>query len=724
MARILTVLALGVLLGAAATLLLRPSAPPLPDLGDLPALPAPTAPPAEAVVTAAARDGGADFYRRLAAADARELAAMIAQAAKEPQSTDRELALAMLLKRHSELDPLGAVRLAREARVGGTGLGVAYGAWARRAPAQALAALSTIESAEAAADVALALIAAFGNDAAAVTRVAAVLAMREGEEPLGITAGPSPVALPMPVSFGGQPSALLLTAQRWAALDARRALAVSRELDDERVRLPLEAAAVRALARVAPDEAFAHFATLGGDGLRVDALGGTLLELARADPERLLAATAGLPPEARRLAEGAALQQLAERDPLAAVRYVERLPMTGERQSLLQTVARSYGKHDPAAALAWARSQPGRENLVAAVLGGLAEEDPSRALDLALELTSPNERIRAAQTIAMIGVRRPGVAEEMANRLLALDDPRLRDTAMVSVASVWATRAPEEAMGWLLANAQDAPPSLFTQIGQQLARLDARNAVAFTGRVPAAVREQWAQGVVQGYAQNDPQGAIDWLAQFNGEPWYGRAAATLAMTVAQRDGAAAARLVDRLGAERTGAQAQQLSSMIATTWANQDPAAAADWALDRPTEAERTTAVTNVVNAWSNANVDAARQWALRLPQGAMRDRALTTILATTANRTSSGLDSSVLNAFASEGTRQQAVLQVVQSLAYGNPARAQTIAETHLTDPGFRAQAERVLDAARNGGPQRPPISLGANDGIYIVPPARTLQR
>ena len=117
MARMLAALVLGVLLGVTAAWLLRPSQLALPDLGELPRTIA-AEPAANAVVTAAAREGGADFYRQLADASASELATMIRQAAAEPSSTERELALAVLLKRHSELDALGAVRLAREADVG------------------------------------------------------------------------------------------------------------------------------------------------------------------------------------------------------------------------------------------------------------------------------------------------------------------------------------------------------------------------------------------------------------------------------------------------------------------------------------------------------------------------------------------------------------------------------------------------------------------------------
>jgi len=702
MARVLTALVLGVLLGATAAWLLRPSPLALPDLGELPPTIA-TEPAANAVVTAAAREGGADFYRQLADATASELATMIRQAAAEPSSTERELALAVLLKRHSELDALGAVRLAREADVGGIALSAVYSAWARKAPGQALAALSTVENPDSAASVAVALITALGNDAAALGRVASVLGARDDEETFA-TVNPSPAG--SAVSVVAPRSALGLTVQKWADLDPRRAISVARQIDNERVGLALESAALRALARIAPDEAFAHFATLGGNSRQLSVLNGAWGDLARADPERLLASLTGLPADSRRMAEQIAVQQLAERDPLAAVRYLERMPFSPERQGITQVVARNYGERDPAAALAWARSLQGQgqgqDMVVAAVLAGVAEQDPQRAMDLAFSL-NPNERMRALQFVAMTGTRNDATAEAMANRLLTTDDRQLRESVGQMLVMTWWQRSPESAMRWLLANGQSLSPNVFTQLGQQLAMRDPRNAVAQSTQVPAAAREQWLQGVAQGYAQNDPQGAVNWLAQFRDEPWHDRAVTTVAMTIADRDGATAARLIDELG---TDGLPPHMANTVAMNWANRDPAAAAAWALERRNEQERAMAVRSVVTVWSNQDADAARQWMLRLPQGAVRDGALTTVLVNSAMQKSGALDPALMNAFTSDAARQQAVLQVVGGLAYNDPARARAVVDG-LTDPSLRAQAERTLDSARNGIGQRRPVGI-----------------
>jgi hypothetical protein len=710
MARTGIALVLGVLLGVGGTLWLAPSplSPPPAD----PWLPTEAAgPAASAVAPAVEREATRNFYRELAEADATELAALIRETAARAPSTDRTLALAVLFRRYAELDAVPAVRLAREVQAGGTALGVVYGAWARAAPEQVLTALSTVSSEEDATEVALALIAALGGDAAAVRRVAAVLVARDGEAALAST-GPMPapvVAVPR--------SALALTAQRWAGFEPRRALAIAGELDDERVRVVFESAALRALAREAPDEAFAHLASLDPSALQSQLLSGTLVELASAEPERVLNAVRDFPTDLRRMVEMTALQQLAARDPMAAMRHLDRASLGPERQMLLQLVARAYGKRDAAAALAWARENRGDPMLVSAVIGGVAESDPDRALDLALALTSPMERMQAVQFAVMTGARDDAQTEATVNRLLALDDPALRDNMASMAISMWAQRSPQTAMGWLLAHSQVAPPSAFSQLGQQLALRDPQNALGFSAQVPESAREPWANGVALGLAQSDPRGAIDWLGRFRGEQWYAGAAGMVAMTVAQRDGAAAAQLFDELKAGPAAVQ-PQLFSVIATNWANRDPAAAADWALQRGTEQERQMVVRNVAATWSNQDVDGARQWTLRLPQGATRDAALSAVLiASVMQRGGSTIDAGLLNAFASSQAQQTAVLQVVQQVAYsGDATRARTLADAHLEAP-FRDQAERMMEAARNQ--PRYPLNIGVSQGIA---PARLM--
>ena len=412
--------------------------------------------------------------------------------------------------------------------------------------------------------------------------------------------------------------------------------------------------------------------------------------------------------------EATALQQLAERDPLAAARYFERLPAGRERQTLGSQVARSYGKLDAAAALAWARALPERQALVPSVLGGIAEENFDLALELSRELT-PIEQMRALQLAVMSGLQRDDRAEDVANRVAALDDVPLRDQLVTSVVSMWSSRSPDNAMRWLLANSRDHSPTLFQQLGQQLAMQDPQRAVAYTVQVPEAARESWVQGVAHTLAQTEPQRAVDWLGEFRGQPLYARAAMSVAPMLAQQDGAAAARLVDELETIAPSVDMQRLVNVVVTNWANYNPAAAVQWVVDRPAEQDRTLGIRSAVGVWSMQDPLAARQWTLRQPQSALRDAALAALVAAGAGFTANDLDLGLLSAFTSDTERQRAVLQLIQGLAYRDPGRALAIADANLTTPALREQAERVIEAARESSGSVQTMV----DGIGAWPPA-----
>jgi hypothetical protein len=697
MSRTLLALSAGAALGVGATLLLLRSAP---LVATAPLLP----PPSLGVPTARAGAASAapaqiddDFYRLLATVGAAELDTMLTRAVATAPSSERDFTLALLLKRYSDLEPEAAVRRARAARVSGPTLGTVYGAWARVDANAALGELRTLDDRIDAAEAGAAMIEALGNNVAAIERVGAVLLEREVDLPA--TTAPSPVMTPAgPAPFGLQRSALQLMAQRWATLDPKRALALAAELGDDRLRYTFEAAGFLALTRTAPDEVGARLRELDLDSRQRVLFGGALAELVRADAQAVLAAAEDLPTDPGRFVKSAAVRQLAEQDPLAATRYLAQLPPGMERQSMTQLIARSYGKRDPAAALAWARALP-EQNLVAAVIGGVAENDPRRALDLALSLDAPAERMLALQTTLMrAAMASDADAAAIADRVAALDDASLRNLPAMMLLPQWASRSPESATRWLLANGSTLSPDAFRQVGERVAARDPRIATAYVSQIPPDSREAWIRGVVQGYAQSDARGAVEWLGQFRAEAWYTGEAPALAMAVAQHDGAAAARLLDEVTPSDSGPETAMFAAQIANAWANRDPPAATEWALARPA-AQRAQALEAALGPWTMSDPSAARAWVLRLPPDDLRNRALTRLLTMTASVSSTALDPTILNAFGSDSAREQAVLQTVQYVARMDAARARAIADQHLTDTALRAQADEALSSQRRGG-------------------------
>jgi hypothetical protein len=691
MNRTLLALVVGSALGAGITAVLQRGAPNT----VLTALPRParilSSIPANGAQTATV---DSDFYRRLADAGAAELETMIRGAAAAEPSRARDLTLTILLEKYAIVDAEEAVRRAREIRVGSPAIGAVYAAWARSDPARALASLRDIERPGDAADAGAAIVEALGNDVGALERVADVLADRATDS-VSPAMAPSPAMLASPFVLPGPLSALQLMADRWALLDPDRALALARDLRDERLRFTFEAAGLRALARTEPGAAIARLASADA-ATRQRGLLGALGELVRADPERVLSLAESLPADGRRAAVAAAIAQLATRDPLAATRYVENLPPGTDRQNMVQLVARAYGRHDADAALDWARAQPDR-NLVSAVVSGVAEGDPRRALDVVLSLEAPADRIRGLQAALMrAGFASDAEAAAIADRVIALEDPSMRNLPATMLLPQWASRSPDAAMRWLLANVSAVPADAFMQIGQQIAAHDPRAATGYTTQIPPTARESWLRGVVEGYAQQDPRGAVNWLGQFRGETWYAGAAAALAMRVAQHDGSAAARLLDEADPSGTRRETAMIAGQIANAWASRDPPGAAQWALTRPTETQQSQAVSATLAVWAMSDPTAARTWTLQLPPNDLRDGALSRLLTMTAYGAPSALDPVILNAFASEASRQRAVLQAVQGLARLDQMRARAVADRYLSDPGLRAQAEQALNAER----------------------------
>jgi hypothetical protein len=313
------------------------------------------------------------------------------------------------------------------------------------------------------------------------------------------------------------------------------------------------------------------------------------------------------------------------------------------------------------------------------------------------------DRVQALQFVMSAAVQKSDAdARRMADKILALGDRDTQDNARMMLLMAWSSQSPESAMDWLLQDTGRAPAGIFQQIGRTFSYRDPAAAAAYTSRVPADSRAEWIRGVASGYAQNDPQAAVDWLSQFRAEPGYAESVVEIAGLIAQQDGAAAARLLDDVESELNPQQGMQTVSMIANSWANRDPWAAAEWALDRPDEQSRSMAVSGVMGVWAHRDFANARQWTLRLPAGQLRDASLSTLLVTAAaTQAPAALDPGLLGAFSNEAAKQRALVQLVASVAYRDPAEARRIVDYYITDRATRTQAEQIIENTNRQGPQ-----------------------
>ncbi|HVS24665.1 MAG TPA: hypothetical protein VMU03_13145, partial [Gammaproteobacteria bacterium] len=491
----------------------------------------------------------AALYAAAARADVRGIDAMLTQAAAFTDPKARAFALDVLIARYGELDPRGAVAASAQLQISPAALSSLYYAWLKSSPTAALAALGKLDDAQASA-VAPGLIALAGNDGALVDRI------------IG--------ALPGRLAASLVSSAVLRVAQDSPAEAIKRAQSIANP--EARTRAVTQVLSI--WAQRDPRAALEYADGLPAAARRDAFNSGLSYQIATAEPELLLDRIDTLPPERREGLQQLALQTLAQRDPQAAIARLAEMPRGGQRQQFLQAVASAYGQRDAAAALAWARSlQPPEPGVLAQVIGGISINDPMRAIDLAAEITSPMEQMRALQTAYMSATARDATLfAPLLDRALALPNTGQKQAIVQSLAASWAAQDPAKATEWLLANGSQAPPNLVTQVASQYARVDPARAASYAQRMPSEARGAWVRGVASSYAQNDPRAALDWVEQLRGSPEYDEAAFAVVQPTAALDPADAARVVDSIGRDDYRRNA---TMMLATIWASRDPAAAA-----------------------------------------------------------------------------------------------------------------------------------------------------
>ncbi|MBN1240241.1 MAG: hypothetical protein JXB36_17185 [Gammaproteobacteria bacterium] len=665
------------------------------------------------------------LYRLAAESDERALRGLLDDAAELPPSPTRSFTVEALLLRYAELDPAEAIERARELRVDPTALAALFGVWARADADAALRALRSVDDRRAVREAALALVDALGGGEAAASRVADAVSDADAAEVLADVvardAADAPADALQRALALNDPLAVELALRRigeaWGRERPQTALARSASLDDPRQRAAFEAGVLSEWVRTDLGAAFEHLLSSEPSvrapttyGSSPSAGASALLDIARRDPIRVLDAASRLPQPLGTIMPTIALESLADTDPLRAIRYAE-ATRGPARQTYLQAAAAAWGRRDPDAALAWARrAQPQDRNLLA-VVRGIAQSDPDRALDVAMN--DPNRMVQLAGVQSAVGAMAAsgGDVAHIADRLAAeAGDPA--EGMLNAVTSIWATVDPQAAVDWMLANGDRAGTARLGSAAQRLAAQDPALAASYVQRVPAEVRPELISAIAAGYAQSDPEQALLWLEQIRGQPGYESAATAVVRSVAVYDAPAAARLLENAGG--AGPESAMAATMIANQWASQDPAAAADWAQRLEHRDLRSSALGGVARQWAANDRDTARAWALGLPRGNERDAALGAVLQAADMSGRADLDRSLLAAFSSDRAAQQALLPVVLQRVQRDPEGGRALMDEYLTDPAMRRQAEQL---AERGGMIRG--AQGASIGVAPFPGA-----
>ncbi|NNF17166.1 MAG: hypothetical protein HKN70_10490, partial [Gammaproteobacteria bacterium] len=340
------------------------------------------------------------------------------------------------------------------------------------------------------------------------------------------------------------------------------------------------------------------------------------------NPMHALELAAGLSGQARHHAYAEIFDVWVATDPDAAVQAVSTLATdANEKDQLLNNMARrlAWQNTEQAVALINTLSPQQRDSALDSILMQIAESDPEGAMAMARATESPGKRQRQMS----------GVLENMSqsNPQLALQyihelpHGRRRDQLYQKIAAQWAATDSAAALAWAATLQGDSYVQAISGMASQLVHDDPQQAATLLRQIPAAQRGQLLTGIASAMSRRAPRDALNWLAQFSGDRYYEQAVAGIIHHVAERDPIYALNVAEGLSNE----QRYSATRIAISTWAVNDPAAAATWASRSTPEIQHQT-VTQIVNTWAQSDPLAALDWAKTLRAGDVRDAALVTL--------------------------------------------------------------------------------------------------
>ncbi len=340
--------------------------------------------------------------------------------------------------------------------------------------------------------------------------------------------------------------------------------------------------------------------------LRQSLLLGLLAQLASTDPQKALALLPTGDEPLERAARRSIFQTWAERDPAAAIRGLGTsiLDERGQEWSVQQVLAK-WAVKDPKAALAWAAAQPPADG----------ESYRSVLANIGWQLTNSPEAVRP-----------------FVDALLAHDDFVGRAGALQNIVGAWIRNDPQATVAWL-----DTVPDVALRsdlASRAFAYLEPGKPdqlLALAQRLPTEVRDQTLAQHLSAWAKKDPDAALAWLAA-NPAPELAAASrkveGVLLGTLAASDPQAALARWQTLPADAPRAE---IASLLALSWAKNDPAAAARWfarqlpadLAQNPAYAQQSRELGRIASGWAIRDPAGYAEWTQTLPEGIARNQAL-----------------------------------------------------------------------------------------------------
>ena len=413
-----------------------------------------------------------------------------------------------------------------------------------------------------------------------------------------------------------------------AGVDAKKAIELALRVEDARLQDLLCDQVVRAWAQRDLPGAIEGVLALPEGSRRNDFLHAISAQYARVYPYLFTGILANLP--ARHPCRRLFLREIAEswacHDPAAALAWAKSLADPDERKEAQRLVPEkamnSLSWQDPEEALRQLEELPVgavRDKAVGAISSALARRDPERAVQWIFSL--PDDPVRSNAVAKLVSDFNFANTNASAQLLAKLTVATLRDECLANIAVHSAGADPQRALGQAAQVSESGcRAQVILRIVQQWAERDPPAAVAYAAALPSDQARNCLYGDIAGqWVTNDPGRAIAWAAHVpNTQHPYPLVAALRAWV---RDAPETA--ADYAGTIPPGDLQTQAMIAVANVWPGLDPERSAKWVAQLGEGSVPAWACRQVAEAWSRNDPDAAKTWAMALPHGARRDAAL-----------------------------------------------------------------------------------------------------
>jgi hypothetical protein len=613
----------------------------------------------------------------MAIADLDSIEDLIARLAETPTSLTRDHEISGALIRLADFNPALAAGLALESDLDSHFIVTAFQIWSEHDADASLAGLSLIGDSSMRVSVALGLLDVFGESEEAANRIA--------------TALPS----------GEIARFRLGWIKRRAAFNPSWALLNARAIDNENDRIRAIGAIAAVLVKEDPVAALTQSLVLEGsmrrqfreavayEWAKLDPAGfvsyaatGVLDSnvirsgfrwVVAADANRALEFADGVSGNLGRSLQMVALSEMAATDPERALARVDEMPDGQVKNSIIDRVAVRFAENNPEGALLWAQNlNPPSEAIMNTVIQAIIQAENKRAAEYLVDAPPGTDISRVAQLIGALALSEAaGEVEMTANYLVAMDAPAARD-ALPGLLVAWLRRDEVAALEWLFLNATSVDTEVHARVARVLAYGDFRAAAGYVNRLPLEFRSDWIIEIVAPFAASDPNGAIDWLAQYQGYDVYDAAYREVVLEITRSGDiqSAASLLISASAAVQTGA-----AGRVARELAQKSPRDAARWAGQLVDQSAQVNAVDAVVSTWARTDFTAARRYTLGMETGAPRDRALLALVTQLAS--DGDYDSGLLAEFSTDQMREQSIGIAIPMIARNDPNTAWDLLDT-----------------------------------------------